>query len=195
MKQTSTTDAAALDRRQPSLSPTPLLRARRVVPILALLFLVFLFIPHQLAFLTLYLIQFWLTLSIPTIRSIPNQGAVFESTLVLLTVLLPLNAPILLIYARAPWRSLASPFGGDHNALQVLGVVLLVEVCGSGRTLGEDRRRRLKWPLRAVEVGFYGLAGLYWSCGGRWLWVGSEGANVVLGSLAAVMAAGVEDDA
>lgn len=69
-----------------------------------------------------------------------SRANLYASVLGLLLWLLPVNAPVLVVWVRdllANWRQ---PFVGDHNVLRVVGVVAVVVACEGGRFLTPARR-------------------------------------------------------
>lgn len=101
------------------------------------------FIPYQLAFLASYLIHSLSTLSSArTSSTLPFRANLYSSVLFFLLWLLPLNAPVLVVWVRNLQVNWMEPFGGDHNVLDIVGVLLLVEMFSGGRSLEESSKGR-----------------------------------------------------
>ena len=107
-----------------------------------LLLLVATFVPYQLAFLVSYLIHSLSTLSSLRSATSSSRSNLYTSVLYLLLWLLPVNAPVLVVWVRNLQANWTEPFGGDHNVLDIAGILVLVEMLSGGRTLDEAVRRR-----------------------------------------------------
>jgi glycosylphosphatidylinositol deacylase len=117
---------------------------------MALLLAVSTLIPYQGAVLILFLVHALSTLAARPVAS-PSSVAILDTAAIsrfnlyssifgFLLWLLPVNAPVLVVWARdllANWRQ---PFVGDHNVLRVVGIVAVVVACEGGRSLSPARR-------------------------------------------------------
>lgn len=122
--------------------PRPPFRRRELIPILLLLALVATFVPYQLAFLVSYLIHSLSTLSALRTPNSPCRSNLYMSVLYLLLWLLPVNAPVLVVWVRNLQANWTEPFGGDHNVLDITGVLVMVEMFSGGRSLEEGGRTK-----------------------------------------------------
>lgn len=67
----------------------------------------------------------------------------YLSLLLLCFLLLPMNATVLVVWARnliVHWNAF-EPFGSDHNALFVLPVLAVCELCAAGKMLDPASKR------------------------------------------------------
>ncbi|KAL7417647.1 PGAP1-like protein-domain-containing protein [Mrakia frigida] len=164
--------------------PRPSFRPRNLLPIFILLGLVATFIPYQLAFLVSYLIHSLSTLSSTRSAStIPSRTNLYSSVLFLLLWLLPLNAPVLVVWVRNLQVNWMEPFGGDHNVLDIVGILLLVEMFSGGRSLEESSKGRRR--IRVLEFSFYALSFASFVFGSRYIHRVYDLANLSLSLVAA----------
>jgi hypothetical protein len=57
------------------------------------------------------------------------------SLVLLLTVLIPFNAPVLAVWGRNIWADYRNPFPGDFDALRILPLLTLIWLLVSGRPI------------------------------------------------------------
>lgn len=178
-------------------------RKRQLVPVIALLLAVATIIPYQGAVLILFLVH-----ALSTSAAVPISPIEFDSTssgastsgpdaallsrsnlytsvLCLLLSLLPVNAPVLVVWARdllANWRR---PFVGDHNTLRVVGVIAVVVACEGGRFLVPSRHDHT--AVRVLESALWTLSVFAIAFGSRHLYRVYDLANVALFVLAGLL--------
>lgn len=56
------------------------------------------------------------------------------SIVLFMVTLIPFNAPVLAVWGRNVWADFRHPFPGDHDALRILPLLMLVSLIVSGRS-------------------------------------------------------------
>jgi len=113
----------------------------------------------------------------PTFANARDQNA---HMLLLMTWLLPLAAPVLVVWVRTlQTAGYTTPFNGDHNVLKIAPVLLLVELFGRGRPL--DTMSGWRYPAR---WGWLVVALIAFVMGGRRTYVVYDVACVQMAILA-----------
>jgi glycosylphosphatidylinositol deacylase len=101
-----------------------------------------------------------------------------------MTWLLPLAAPVLVVWARTLITAgLTTPFDGDHFFLNVAPFAVLVEFASSGRAM--NRHRLGRWLH--IRWGFAVLAVVAFFVGSRWTYVVFDVARLVAAALLVII--------
>ena len=131
------------------------------------------FIPFQVAFIIVFMVQLFACAGRPGAPSIRPSSPVSSASptpetwrrqetrkssnfhiLLLLTWLLPFTAPILVVWVRTlQTAGYTVPFDGDHNILAILPWLLLGEAVASGRTFCREKVRWRKFVGYALSGG------------------------------------------
>ncbi|KAH8930136.1 PGAP1-domain-containing protein [Atractiella rhizophila] len=150
--------------------------AQRMVSFGFLLAFVVFFAPYQFAFLLLFLLQLLQTSHLYSMKL--EQEARFNfALLTMMFLLLPLTSTILLVWTRNLLAGWYAPFSSDHNVLQVLGFLVLLEVSRlklPPRLQGVPAKFVL-WALVLMGCWTFAYAGRFtfgiWTMGNLIVWI------------------------
>ncbi|CAR21156.1 Bst1p [Lachancea thermotolerans CBS 6340] len=112
------------------------------------------YIPYQFAFIILTVVQslFCLKIAVSAEEGIKRNVVNYNnSVLLLMLLLLPINAPIVMVFMRNFAIRWETPFRSHHNCLAILPIILLIE---------SNARSRI--PLRSLTNNLVSLAILGW---------------------------------
>ncbi|KAG8696279.1 GPI inositol deacylase [Ceratobasidium sp. 394] len=123
--------------------------------------LVIVFIPYQVAYLVAFLLHLWgcsvMKTQLKRQARDPNlasEHAQASHLLLLLFWLLPLVAPVLIVWARTLINAgITTPFDGDHNILNIAFIVMCVELGGSRSPTKSTGLHRTSLALSYLFLG------------------------------------------
>lgn len=145
---------------------------RRIITTCILLFLVSTFIPYQFAYLDAVLVQLsTCTRALRLVRE-TRSGAHYNfynyshSMLILMLWVLPINIPVLLVWAHNLAVHWLTPFSSHHNVLSIMPYLILVETLTCGKMIPRvgSRARHITSVLffiLAIYAAVYGVTYAY----------------------------------
>ncbi|KAL6719901.1 GPI inositol deacylase [Lecanora helva] len=146
---------------------------RRLITTCILLFLVSTFIPYQFAFLDAVLVQLsTCTRALRLVRE-TRTGAHYNfynyahSILILMIWILPINIPVLLVWAHNLAVHWLTPFSSHHNVLSIMPYLVLVETLTCGKMIPRITSRAGRFVtsalffIVAVYAAVYGVTYAY----------------------------------
>ena len=114
---------------------------RRAIMICILLILVSTIIPYQFAYLDAVFVQLYVCVRAVRLVHTSASGShqnfhnYAHSILILMLWILPINIPVLLVWARNLAVHWLTPFSSHHNVLSIMPYLVLVETLTSGRMI------------------------------------------------------------
>ncbi|WVW79048.1 hypothetical protein I302_101011 [Kwoniella bestiolae CBS 10118] len=153
--------------------------SRLIILACLVMLLVYLFIPHQLAFIVSVVV---LWTSIMRNDWSEPSGNLGESTLFLMLFLIPFKATTLLVWGRSLWMNWKHPLSTDHNILYIGPAVLLVALCVRGNS-----PQKRDTVIQLCRFSLFCLSATAFLFGVRWTWILPPMAHAVLLTLAGVM--------
>ncbi|SCU77944.1 LAME_0A02762g1_1 [Lachancea meyersii CBS 8951] len=146
--------------------------ARQILGALIIILSVLFYVPYQFAFVVLTIVQalFCVKLAVSQRGKDARNLANFNnSVLMLMLFLVPINAPIVVVFMRNFAIKWETPFRSHHNCLAVLPIVLLIESNARSRmpkraTAGKDLTNIVVgWLLHtSLYSVLFGTRNLYW---------------------------------
>lgn len=148
------------------------LNFRQAAVTLLLTVSVIVYIPYQFAFIILTIVQAILCIKLAIKGSQKEESDIlnFNNTLLLLMLfLVPINAPIVMVFMRNFAIKWETPFRSHHNCLAILPIILLIESNARFRLPLRSPNRNLTsvatvgWLLHISIYSFiFGTRNLYW---------------------------------
>ncbi|SCU81395.1 LANO_0B02938g1_1 [Lachancea nothofagi CBS 11611] len=146
--------------------------ARQLAGALIIIIAVIFYIPYQFAFIVLTVLQalFCVKLAVSCTRKEVQNLQNFNNTILMLMIfLVPINAPIVMVFMRNFAIRWETPFRSHHNFLAVLPIILLIESNARYRMPLKTSSRDLisvailVWLLHMSLYSFiFGTRNLYW---------------------------------
>ncbi|KAK8843412.1 hypothetical protein IAR55_007069 [Kwoniella newhampshirensis] len=146
-----------------------------LIPSALVSILVYLLVPHQLAFVISFAVL-WTSVTVfrarpsPIVSEIrrnrvlilkPSSVDMSTTVVLLMLLMLPFKATALLVWARSLWTKWSHPFATDHNLFQIVPAILTVALLSQGAIPKKrDLRTWLLPPLVNLVLVF--IAGILW---------------------------------